>query len=513
MSNIFSMSLIAMALAGVASVFVLVLYRRAVGRVMRSVLNAHVQEEFHGAPAGRAPLLIADEPPVPDADTEALYHRMRRGKSMALRGYVAAGAAATLVLAPIGSETGVSGVLQTWVACFIGLVPILALVGTGKRRVQRILIVLLVVGVCSGAPNLTQGEKQSPMDNAVMVFVAPIIFFVLVLNRYLRTVAPMLLMVTAGGVAGVATGQAMGDSVAIMAVLAVAGVVAGVLALQLTVRAYERKRTSDRLLLLDMYWLLVAANFLAVLGGWGFVIAIPAAIAYRGVLWLFHWRLRVSGARHEAVELLLLRTFGSRGRSERLMEEIGFWWRHIGPIHLIGGPDLATANLDPAELWQFLRGRTIDLAKNAVADVKPDRDGRYRVNDFFCFDDTWRNTMASLVDRSHVVLLDARDFQPRNEGVKTELQRLLARKALGSLVVIVDSKHEPALRTAIDEAWQCVDPESVNVASREIRLRVVRVDGNLFDAQRVLYTLASAAAPHVRGVAVPSLAIAVPAVP
>lgn len=511
--------LIAMALAGAVSMFVLLLYRRAVRRVMLTVLNSPVPADPRGAPADRPPLLITDEPVPADAAADDLYHRMRWRQELALRSHFAAGAAATLVLAVVGLPGGWSGVLTTWAALFVGLVPVLALVGTGKRNVQRVLIVVMVIVVFKGTDMLPSGPAWTrSMRYAVGVFYPSIIFCVLVVNRYLRNVAPMLLMVAVGGVFGAGAGRAAAAGVpglagsVVMALLTLAGLAAGVFALQRTVRAYERKRTSDHLLLMDMYWLFTAVAFVGTLGFGAAQVAVPALVAYRAVLWLFHRRVRVSGLRHEAVELLLLRTFGSRERSERLMEEIGFAWRHFGAIHLIGGPDLATANLDPAELWQFLRGRTIDLAKNAVADVKPDRDGRYRVNDFFCFDDTWRDTMTSLVDRSHVVLLDARDFQPRNEGVKAELQRLLARKALRSLVVIVDSKHEPALRAAIDEAWQCVDPDSVNVTSHEIRLRVVRINGNRFgDARRVLYTLASAAAPQVRAVAVPSMAAAVPA--
>jgi hypothetical protein len=41
-----------------------------------------------------------------------------------------------------------------------------------------------------------------------------------------------------------------------------------------------------------------------------------------------------------ACTLLLLRVFGFERRTQRLLEELGLRWRHLGPIRLIAGTDL-----------------------------------------------------------------------------------------------------------------------------------------------------------------------------
>ena len=54
----------------------------------------------------------------------------------------------------------------------------------------------------------------------------------------------------------------------------------------------------------------------------------------------------------------------------------------------------------------YVSGAT-DLDRRLQAlDAGVDPDGRFRVGEFFCFDNTWRPTLRSLVERAHVVLMD-----------------------------------------------------------------------------------------------------------
>jgi hypothetical protein len=67
--------------------------------------------------------------------------------------------------------------------------------------------------------------------------------------------------------------------------------------------------------------------------------ALTGFIAYK---LLARWDLR---HRWEATRLdpactLLLRVFGFERRTQRLLEELGLRWRHLGPIRLIAGTDL-----------------------------------------------------------------------------------------------------------------------------------------------------------------------------
>jgi hypothetical protein len=50
-----------------------------------------------------------------------------------------------------------------------------------------------------------------------------------------------------------------------------------------------------------------------------------------------------------------------------------------------------------------------------------DRDARYRVNDFFCFDNAWRAVVSHLARGSDAVLVDLRGFGRQNSGVVFEL--------------------------------------------------------------------------------------------
>src|SRR6185503_4308267 len=57
------------------------------------------------------------------------------------------------------------------------------------------------------------------------------------------------------------------------------------------------------------------------------------------------------------VRLLLLRVFALGKRSERLFEVLGSYWRHVGSIQLIAGPDLATKTIEPHEFLDLLTGK------------------------------------------------------------------------------------------------------------------------------------------------------------
>jgi hypothetical protein len=174
---------------------------------------------------------------------------------------------------------------------------------------------------------------------------------------------------------------------------------------------------------------------------------------------------RVHGAAlcHAPVRLLLLRTFGHRWRSTRLLSALSARWRWIGSIQVIAGPDLAAATLEPHELLDFVRGRMdnrvvrvpsdIDL-RFAELDLVPDRDGRYRVNDFFCSGDVWQATLRHLVAASDAVLIDLRGFETRHRGVIYELEQLVRLSALQRVVAIVDrTTSMDVLQHTLHHAW------------------------------------------------------------
>ena len=101
---------------------------------------------------------------------------------------------------------------------------------------------------------------------------------------------------------------------------------------------------------------------------------------------------------------------------------------------MIAGPDLVESTVEPHEFLEFLGGRLsrnfvrsdADLQRRLEAQQRgPDPDGRYRVNEFFCYADTWRHVMRALAAGSDAILMDLRSFAPANQGCLYELEQLL----------------------------------------------------------------------------------------
>lgn len=156
--------------------------------------------------------------------------------------------------------------------------------------------------------------------------------------------------------------------------------------------------------------------------------------------------------------LLVLRVFAQDSRGERLMDELEYRWRFIGPIALIGGTDMAAHTIDPAKAANFLRGRLKDgFVPNAEVlnrrvnnfDDEPDPDGRYRVNEFFCFSDIWQLAVQRLLQGSDAVVVDLRGFTALRRGTAWELAQLRDTGALARTVFLIDRETDQA---AVHEA-------------------------------------------------------------
>src|SRR5204862_518391 len=77
------------------------------------------------------------------------------------------------------------------------------------------------------------------------------------------------------------------------------------------------------------------------------------------------------------------------------------------------------------------------LAK-LISDRSPDRDGWYRINNFFCRADAWQAVLAQLVREGDVVLMDLRSFSAGNAGCEHELHYLIEFVPLARCILIVD---------------------------------------------------------------------------
>jgi hypothetical protein len=216
-------------------------------------------------------------------------------------------------------------------------------------------------------------------------------------------------------------------------------------------RAYRAKRFSDLWYLLAAYWLVVlAASALPSLQGVGWI----ALTQFLPWLWipLAAWALRGWLApRGAPPTLLVLRVFQQDAGVQTLFDRVVERWRLSGNTVLIAGTDLLSRTIDPDDVFTFLNGRLADrfVANEAQVaerlrdfDFAPDPDGRYRVNECYCFDSTWQQALSALVAQADVVLMDLRGFQARNQGCRHELGVLATAAHLQRVVLLFDASTD-----------------------------------------------------------------------
>jgi hypothetical protein len=216
---------------------------------------------------------------------------------------------------------------------------------------------------------------------------------------------------------------------------------------------YAAKRFSDVQLLARAWWLMFVALIAIELLNARDAPAWSAALAALCVLpfaplqrWVFR---RVHAARNAPppATLLLLRVFGFRARTERLFDRIGARWRWHGPVTMIAAPDVVSRTIDAVDFLDWLLGRSgsnfvrdaDELRRRLAAiDRQRDPDGRFRVSEFCCADNTWRATVVELMQRADVVLMDLRGITRERKGCEFELQQLAQRLPPGRVVLVVE---------------------------------------------------------------------------
>lgn len=327
--------------------------------------------------------------------------------------------------------------------------------------------------------------------------VVPTLLFLLFLNRRERTVGPLLLgfitVITTGCIV-MLLALATRDGVALLAALAratgapVVWCLFGAIALAIVAFAtvgwwllravrhgYVDKTLNDRSLMLDALWLVFGSWDAMWAASAGLVWAAAAVLAFLvyKLAWLALWAAAPL-PQHNGRGLVFLRVFALGGRSDRLFDALARHWRHVGSLQVITGPDVAQSTVQPHQLLDFLAGRLAEYfvadasavaALMARRDTRPDRDGWFRINNFFCHADTWRGVLAALVRDGDVVLMDLRSFSPANAGCVYELNYLANHVPLGRCVLLIDaSTDEPFVRQTLREAWPSLDAHSPNRA-------------------------------------------------
>jgi hypothetical protein len=254
-------------------------------------------------------------------------------------------------------------------------------------------------------------------------------------------------------------------------------------------RLYLWHLISDQSVLIDSLWFLFVLTGVvdfAFFGGLWFLAPLGAFAIYKliAVLGFALFGERPAGAEPK---LLLLRVFSLGKRSARLFNAFGRLWRHVGQIRLIAGPDLATSTVEPHEFLDFLSGkldrRFISGPETLVrrlseTEQRRDFDGRYRVDDFFCHDDTWQMVLKRLASDSDAVLMDLRGFLPDNQGCVFEINELLNVMPLDRVVFVVDATTDLAfLRETFAAGWAALAADSPNRDLAEPRVLLFEFAG------------------------------------
>lgn len=283
----------------------------------------------------------------------------------------------------------------------------------------------------------------------------------------------------------------------------------GLLLLTRIRRKYERKKISDQSIMIDAVLLVFSLAYslaLTATGPLGILYVLLALFAFKRIAWSALSGRAAMRRTKRAHRLLLLRVFSRRRRSMRLLSGLATHWRHVGSIDLMAGPDLATSTVEPHEFLDFASGklarRFIDgpgalKRRYSEIDIRPDRDGRYRVNNFFCHADTWKMVLTKLVKETDVVVMDLRGFTSQNEGCIHEISELINTAPLERVVFIIETKgdEELVLKT-IRESWRRMEPTSPNFRSAYSRLQFFQFSRERgFGLRELLCALCVAACP------------------
>jgi len=464
--------------------------------------------------------------------------------------------AATFLLVLSGTELlPLRTVAVAWAFAWPTVLALILLVGPDRPVLAWILICYFggIVALCfvawlADVPSFSAwGDEHVPSGGGSLVlpgalapaliwaiYAAPSLLLLLVLNRAVRAIGPLVLVFVVVMLAGshvtlsiLAIEPVMWLAAALAAEtgLGGSGVFFGFASLGMLLAAwpawhivryisgrYAEKRFSDLMLVVTVIWLLqtlVLASSLVREGGALGLIAAPVPF----IAWLVVLRLLLGpiarAARNRAqYRLLLLRVFGFGRRSRRLVDLIGARWRTRGGIDLIAAPDLASTMVEPDTFLQFVRGRLRDLFVRSSADLEqhlgatdrtPDPDGRFRITQTFCSGEIWKQAVRRLMDEASLVVMDLRGFGPKRQGCVFELQTLLDAVPLNRLAILIDDTTDSAsLEGLAQERWNCLDVGSPNLTIHPPELLLLDISQGETAAIDYLLALASLA-PTVNG--------------
>lgn len=523
-------------------------YHRSVTRHM-SGRGGFQRHEEEGSPVPAARRQSNDLKGIPAG--HALYRQALRGPWRVALVYAAAGLAFALVFAIAARfvypyRLGLPGFLiGVWIYMWPVVAALMLIVPAGwKQRLVFVaiyfalfLLFIFWAGTITDIPASHFGPTSLPARSSatpaltmklwMIVDGVPTVLVLLCFNRWARPVAPLVFGFVTTAIAGMLTVYLAlfferGTNVivalavalrlhpgwlvlgAVLLSLAVFGVIGWALARWIA-RAYRRGRVNDQSLQLDALWLLYASYYAMwlILGGLAWTATAPVAFAvYKGTLSLA--RCLTSRGSEVTCGLTFLRVFALGRRSERLLDTVASYWRHIGSVQMITGPDVARSTVQPHQFLDFLSGRLAthfvrDSAslERSVAhwDRAPGPDGRFRINNFFCDAVSWMHVLPRLVHQDNVVLMDLRSFSAANVGCIHEVRYLVNSLPLERFLFVVDDTTDAAfLERILREGWQVLPPNSPNRNRSPEEVLVHRLGAGTTAVRELVSRLCGAAA-------------------
>ena len=481
-----------MLMTAIVAPLVLWRYRKAVLAGMQSSSGAALSL----APAlGARPRAL--DPAAPSLDVKLAWeHRMRRRVFVAV-----VGALLVPVLLLAVNEAILNGLELTpanvWLIAGAALLMAVPIVGVlialpigrtivlGVATLAAFAVLLVVVSMlqrvfAGKTPTLDQLRNAFVfVEYAVYTLWLPLVLAAALGARRVRGVAPFvfagLFVFAVAPLLGVRVTQALGGMHWSAEWVLAGGIHVGAIVLALPVgalawwrlsalaRGYDAKRFSDAQLLANSWWLMFVAVHAveqvavhpeteAMLR-----IALVDTVVYLLFPFLLAHALACVGrglAQPPKRMLLVLRVFGDRARTGALFARIASRWQRFGPVTTIAAPDAAADTVDPGDLLRFATGRIgesfvtskDDLVQRlATMDVEADRDGRFRIDEFCCRDDTWQATVVALIARADAIVMDLRGFGAARRGAEFELEQLATRAAPERVVLVVDASTDRAL--------------------------------------------------------------------
>ncbi len=273
---------------------------------------------------------------------------------------------------------------------------------------------------------------------------------------------------------------AYGLFAAILLTGAAAFYIAGKWALHGLAAAYKRRWISDQALLATSLWLLYGlfVSILLTFQRTGLIFTFVLAFAVYELA--LRTGMRATRSERRPTPLIQLRVFSLGDNSARLFAALSSYWRTIGPIRLISGPDLATTLVEPHEFFEFLSRRAEGLfigdASEAGAHISvdidiPDPNGRYRVYEYFCREGTWRTVLSRLLSEQGAILMDLRTFSEKNSGCVHELRELMLRVPFDRVALVVNRDTDRRyLRQVLEAAWRDAPAGSPNLPDCRVQL-------------------------------------------